>query len=126
MIAKSYTVALFCVSVFRLFNSSLWLFVSKFTDLTPNRLHKVYKHMVKKRSEHQQLNKVLLLFSTNLFLSLIFILHVLWHCRLGGSKGIWSVKNWVVRCWRGYLSGARCWFAYGPANATASYYLFLH
>ena len=28
---------------------------------------------------------------------------------------------WVVRYWRGYLSGARCkWFAYGPADATAT------
>ena len=28
---------------------------------------------------------------------------------------------WVMRCWRGYLSGARCrLFAYGPAYATAS------
>jgi len=25
-----------------------------------------------------------------------------------------------MRCWRGYLSGARCkWFAYGPADVTA-------
>ena len=30
-------------------------------------------------------------------------------------------KNWVMRCWCGYLSGVRCWlFAYGPADATAS------
>ena len=30
-------------------------------------------------------------------------------------------KNWVTRCWCGYLSGARCrLFAYGPANANAS------
>ena len=30
-------------------------------------------------------------------------------------------KNWVVRCWHGYLSGARYkWFAYGPADATAT------
>jgi len=30
-------------------------------------------------------------------------------------------KNWVVRYWRGYLSGVRCkWFAYGPADATAT------
>jgi len=41
-----------------LFGSNLWLFVSKFTDLTPNRLHKVYKHMVRKRSEQQQSHKV--------------------------------------------------------------------
>jgi len=32
-----------------------------------------------------------------------------------------TFKNWVMRCWRGYLSGARCeWFAYGPADATAT------
>ena len=31
-----------------------------------------------------------------------------------------ACKNWVMRCWCGYLSGARCrLFAYGPANATA-------
>ena len=31
------------------------------------------------------------------------------------------VKTWVVRYWRGYLSGARCkWFAYGPTDATAT------
>jgi len=29
-------------------------------------------------------------------------------------------KNWVMRCWCGYLSAARCrLFAYGPADATA-------
>ena len=33
---------------------------------------------------------------------------VLWRCWLGGRKGIRPVKNWVVRCWHGYLSGARC------------------
>ena len=37
---------------------------------------------------------------------------VLWRCWLGGRKGIRPVKNWVVRCWRGYLSGVRCRFAY--------------
>jgi len=32
-----------------------------------------------------------------------------------------ACKNWVMRCWRGYLSEVRCrWFAYGPANATAT------
>ena len=29
-------------------------------------------------------------------------------CWLGGRKGFWPVKNWVVGCWHGYLSGARC------------------
>ena len=31
---------------------------------------------------------------------------VLWRCWLGGRKRIRPVKNWVVGCWRGYLSGA--------------------
>ena len=31
-----------------------------------------------------------------------------------------ACKKWVMRCWCGYLSGARCkWFAYGSADATA-------
>ena len=31
-----------------------------------------------------------------------------------------ACKNWVVKCWCGYLSGLRCrLFAYGPADATA-------
>ena len=37
-----------------------------------------------------------------------FMPPVLWRCWLGGRKGIRPVKNWVVGCWRGYLSGARC------------------
>ena len=37
---------------------------------------------------------------------------VLWRCWLGGRKGIRPVKNWVVRCWNGYLPGARCRLAY--------------
>ena len=32
---------------------------------------------------------------------------VLWRCWLGGRKGIRPVKNWVVGCWCGYLSGVR-------------------
>ena len=31
----------------------------------------------------------------------------------------------VVRCWRGYLSGARCRLAYVPADATATHCLLL-
>ena len=39
---------------------------------------------------------------------------------VGRQEGHPACKNWVVRCWHGYLSGARCkWFAYGPADATA-------
>ena len=33
---------------------------------------------------------------------------VLWHCWLGIRKGIRPVKNWLVGCWCGYLSGVRC------------------
>jgi len=51
---------------------------------------------------------------------------VLWHCWFGVRKGIWPVKNWVVGCWQGYLSGARrCRFAYGPAHATATHCLLI-
>jgi len=43
---------------------------------------------------------------------------VLWHCWLSVRKSTWPVKNWVMRCWHGYLSGTRCkWFIYGPADA---------
>ena len=50
---------------------------------------------------------------------------VLWCCWFGSRKGIWPVKNWVVGCWRGYLRGARCRLAYGPADATATHCLLL-
>ena len=44
---------------------------------------------------------------------------VLWRCWLGGRKNILPMKTWVMRCWHGYLSGARCkWLTYGPADAT--------
>ena len=50
---------------------------------------------------------------------------VLWRCWLGGRKGIWSVKNWVVGCWCGYFSAARCRLACGPADPTATHCLLL-
>jgi len=41
---------------------------------------------------------------------------VFWYWWLSGP-----LTNWVIRCWCGYLSGAKCkWFAYDPANATAT------
>jgi len=45
---------------------------------------------------------------------------MLWRCWLGGRKGIRPVKIWVVGCWCGCRSGARCRLAYGPADATVS------
>ena len=54
-----------------------------------------------------------------------FLPWVLWRCWLGGKKGIWLVKNWVLGCWCGYLSGARCRLVYGPADAIATHCLLL-
>ena len=45
---------------------------------------------------------------------------MVWRCWLGGRKSIRPVKNWVVGCWHGYLSGVRCRLAYVPADATAN------
>jgi len=40
---------------------------------------------------------------------------------VGWQEGHPACKNWVVRYWRGCLSGARCkWFAYGLVDATAT------
>ena len=44
---------------------------------------------------------------------------------VGRQEGHPACKNRVVRCWRGYLSGARCRLAYGPADATATHCLLL-
>jgi len=44
---------------------------------------------------------------------------------VGWQKGIRPVKNWVVGCWHGYLSGAWCKIAYGPADAAATHCLLL-
>jgi len=45
---------------------------------------------------------------------------MLWHCWLGGRKSIRPVKNesWGTGMVIGYLSGARCRFAYGPSHTT--------
>ena len=44
---------------------------------------------------------------------------------VGRQEGYQARKNWVVGCWHGYLSGARCRFAYGSADTTATHYLLL-
>ena len=69
----------------------------------------------------------ILFFSGSLFccfLVYIWLPSVLWRCWLGGRKGIRPVKNGVVRWWHGYLSGARCRLAYGPADVTATHSCF--
>jgi len=58
----------------------------------------------------------ILIFCVTLF---VCFLPVLWCCCLGGRKGIRPVKHWVVRCCRGYLSGARCRLAYGHSLSLA-------
>ena len=62
---------------------------------------------------------------SNIDMFALFRPSVLWHCWLGGRKGIRSVKNRVVGCWCGCLSGARCRLAYGPADSTATHRLLL-
>jgi len=59
----------------------------------------------------------------NIICWLFYMPSVLWQCWLGDRKGIRPVKNWVVGCWHGYLSGVRCRLAYGPADATATHCL---
>ena len=44
---------------------------------------------------------------------------------VGQQEGIRPVKSWVVGCWHGCLSGARCRLAYGPADAAATHCLLI-
>ena len=44
---------------------------------------------------------------------------------VGRQEGHPACKNWEVGCWHGYLPGARCSLACGPANATATHCLLL-
>jgi len=44
---------------------------------------------------------------------------------VGWQEGHPACKKWVVGCWHGYLSVARCRFAYGPADTSATHYLLL-
>ena len=54
----------------------------------------------------------------SLWFSLLFLVS-LSCCKTAVKNGPW--KNWVMMCWHGYLSGARCkWLAYDPADATAT------
>jgi len=43
----------------------------------------------------------------------------------GWQEGHLACKKLSCGCWHGYSSQPRCRFAYGPANATATHYLFL-
>ena len=57
------------------------------------------------------------------------LLAVIWHplTRVVPEKGRKTVVVKRLWCLHGYLSGARCkWFAYAPADATATHHLLLH
>ena len=41
------------------------------------------------------------------------------------QEGHPACNNWVLGCWCGYVSGARCRLAYDPADATATHCLLL-
>ena len=45
---------------------------------------------------------------------------VLWRCWLGSRKGIRSVKNWVVGCWRGYSLCTAPWSG-TPCRTTSAH-----
>ena len=44
---------------------------------------------------------------------------------VGRQEGHAACKKLSGGCWRGYLSGARCRLAYGPADDTANHCLLL-
>jgi len=45
--------------------------------------------------------------------------------RQEGHPACKKLSGGVLGCWHGYLSGARCRLAYGPADATATHCLLL-
>ena len=74
------------------------------------------------------LRTMLIKFAFNYFISyLIYGFHTSAFSALtllvGRQEGHPVCKNWVVGYWHGYLSGARCRLAYGPADATATHCL---
>ena len=78
--------------------------------------HILHTHFTDKESNQFEFNVVLFC-----QLSVTVMPSVFWHCWLRIRKSIQPVKNWVTRCWHGYLSEARCkWSVYGPADATAT------
>ena len=63
--------------------------------------------------------------TTHTAINYTILCYVVLHCAfsaltllVGQQEGHSACKKWVVGCWRGCLSGARCRLAYGPADAT--------
>ena len=77
--------------------------------------HSVYIHQMNRVNSHDDFGRD---DSTMVAFSALTLL-------VGRQEGHPVCKNWVVGCWHGYLSGARCRLAYGPADATATHCLLL-
>jgi len=54
-------------------------------------------------------------FQSKFMLLTVIVPSMLRCCWLSGRKGIQSVRNSLVICWCGYVSGSRCIFVYGPS-----------
>jgi len=67
------------------------------TSVSTPQLHHTWKQSKQRWLRHNFVQVLV-----NLFM--LLELAVLWCCWLSGRKGIQPVKNWVVRCWCGYLS----------------------
>ena len=85
---------------------------------TPCRLHAVMRSWFSAISIvclYHTLPHLSFFFTFSLLILVLWIPSVLWLCWLGGRNGIRPVKKlWVVGCWHGYLSGAKCRLAYDP------------
>jgi len=58
----------------------------------------------------------------SIYLFSLFIFCIYLTLMVGRQEGQSAcIKNWVIGCWRGYLSGSRCRLAYGPADTTATH-----
>ena len=65
---------------------------------------------------------IFMFFAFDLFIAYFYAFSA-WMLLVGRQEGHPGCKNWVVGCWRGYLSGAQCRLAYGPVDATATHCL---
>jgi len=106
-----YALSAFSVSLLLV---SKWVFHVGVTLSVPSaaaNLSHVYLEFYK---NHQQARFSIILAQSSYAFSALMLL-------VGHQEGHPACKNWVVRYCRCYLSGARCkWFAYGPADATAT------
>ena len=108
--------------------SSLLIFFWKYTVVTNGKTDRQTDRQTEQSRNLSSTNRPLTLYLTGrhgLKIWIVYMPSVLWCCWMSSRKGIRPVENWVVGCWLGYVSGMRCRFAYGPADATATHYLLL-